>query len=155
MARYIGKYVKHPPITESRIIAYDEKQVIFWYKDTKTKTKITVTMDKFEFIQILLSHIPEKNFKIVRYFGIYSRRGYKHRQTEFSDEESKLIIRSWRDEIKRIFQYDPLLCPNCNTEMELVEICYEGSENYPTEEETFSCKPHPQIEILANRKGCS
>ena len=83
------------------------------------------------------------NFKIVRYFGIYSRRGYKHRQTEFSDEESKLIIRSWRDEIKGVFQYDPLLCPNCNTEMELVEICYEGSENYPTENEQFSYKPPP------------
>ncbi|MCD4810943.1 MAG: transposase [Methanosarcinales archaeon] len=152
MARYIGKYVKHPPIAESRIIAYDEKQVIFWYKDTKTKKKITVTMDKFEFIQIILSHIPKKNFKIVRYFGIYSRRGYKHRQTEFSDEESKLIIRSWRDEIKRVFQYDPLLCPNCNTEMELVEICYEGSENYPTDDETFSCKPPPSNRNLSQQE---
>ena len=64
MARYIGKYVKHPPIAESRIIAYDEKQVIFWYKDTKTKKKITVTMDEFEFIQLLLSHIPEKILKL-------------------------------------------------------------------------------------------
>jgi hypothetical protein len=152
MARYIGKYVKHPPIAESRIIAYDEKQVIFWYKDTKTKKKITVTMDKFEFIQLLLSHVPDKNFKVVRYFGIYSRRGYKHRQTEFSDEESELIIRSWRDEIKRVFQYDPLLCPNCNTEMELIEICYEGSENYPTEDEPLSGKPPPSNRNLAQRE---
>jgi len=27
--------------------------------------------------------------------------------------------------------------------MELVEICYEGSEDYPIEEEPFSCKPPP------------
>ena len=79
MARYIGRYVKHPPIAESRITAYDGKQVIFWYKDTKSKRKITVKMDQFEFIRLLLSHIPEKNFKIVRYFAIYSRRGYRHR----------------------------------------------------------------------------
>jgi len=143
MARYIGRYVKHPPIAESRITDFDGKHVIFWYKDTKTKRKITVTMDQFEFIRLLLSHIPEKNFKIVRYCGIYSRRGYRHRQTEFSDEETKLIIRSWRDEIKRVFQYDPLLCPNCKTEMKLVEICYEGSEDYPIEEKTYSCKPPP------------
>jgi len=137
MARYIGRYVKHPPIAESRITAYDGKQVTFWYKDTKTGQKVTVTMDKFEFVHRLLSHIPEKNFKIVRYIGLYSRRGYKHRQTEFCDEEAILIRRSWRDEIKRVFQYDPLLCSKCKTEMELVEICYGGSESYPTE------KPQP------------
>jgi hypothetical protein len=152
MARYIGRYVKHPPIAESRIIDYDGKQVIFWYKDTKTKRKITVTMDQFEFIRLLLSHIPEKNFKIVRYCGLYSRRGYKHRQTEFSDEETKLIIRSWRDEIKRVFQYDPLLCPNCKTEMELIEICYEGSEDYPTDEKPFSCKPPPSTRNLSQQQ---
>lgn len=143
MARYIGRYVKHPPIAESRITGYDGKQVTFWYKDTKTKQKITVTLDKFEFVHRLLSHIPEKNFKIVRYIGLYSRRGYKHRQTEFSDEEAILIKRSWRDEIKRVFQHDPLLCPNCKTEMELVEICYEGSETYPTEKPPPD-KPPPQ-----------
>ena len=58
MARYIGLYVKHSPIAESRITTYDGKQVIFWYKDTKTKRQITVTMDQFEFIRLLLSHIP-------------------------------------------------------------------------------------------------
>jgi hypothetical protein len=31
MARYIGRYVKHPPIAESRIIAFDGKKVTFWY----------------------------------------------------------------------------------------------------------------------------
>ena len=122
-------------IAESRITAYNGKQVTFRYKNTKTKRKITVTMGQFEFVRLLLSHIPEKNFKIVKYCGIYSRRGYRHRQTEFSDEETKLTTRSRRDKIRRVFQYDPLLCPNCKTEMELVEICYYGSEDYPTEEE--------------------
>jgi hypothetical protein len=104
------------------------------YKDSETKQKKTITMDKFEFIRLLLSHIPEKNFKIVRYVGIYSRRGYKHRQTEFHEGEIILIKRSWREEIKKTFQYHPLICPYCETEMELIEICYEGTECYPTEE---------------------
>lgn len=151
MARYIGRYVKHPPIAESRIKAYDGKQVTFWYKDTRTKQKVTITMDKFEFVHRLLSHVPEKNFKIVRYFGIYSRRGYKHRQMEFSDEEAILIKRSWRDEIKRSFHYDPLKCPNCGTEMELVEICFEGSESYPTEEPPPD-KPPPQNRTLSQQE---
>ncbi len=58
----------------------------------RSKKKVTVTMDKFEFVHRLLSHIPEKDFKIVRYVGLYSRRGYKHRQTEFSEEEAILIM---------------------------------------------------------------
>jgi hypothetical protein len=91
-------------------------------------------MDKFEFIMLLLSHIPEKNFKIVRFVGIYSRRGYRHRQTEFHDGEIILNKRSWREEIKKTFQYDPLTCPYCETEMELIGICYEGAASYPTEE---------------------
>ncbi len=140
--------MKHPTIAESRIKAYAGKQVTFWYKDTKTKQKITVAMDKFEFIRVLLSHIPEKNFKIVRYFEIYSRRGYKHRQMEFSDEEAMLIKRSWRDEIKRIFQYDPLLCPHCKTEMELIEVCYEG---YPADD-PHPGKPPPEKSFLSQQE---
>jgi hypothetical protein len=35
MARYIGRYVKHPPIAESRIMLFDGKQVTFWYKNCK------------------------------------------------------------------------------------------------------------------------
>ncbi len=38
----------------------------------------------------------------------------------------RILKRSWRDEIKRTFHYDPLKCPNCGTEMELVEIWFEG-----------------------------
>lgn len=154
MARYIGRYVKHPPIAESRIIVFDGKQVTFWYKDSETKQKKTVTMDKFEFIRLLLSHIPEKNFKIVRYVGIYSRRGYKHRQTEFHDGELILIKRIWREEIKKIFDYDPLICPNCKNELKLIGICYEGTESYP------QLKNHRQLNLhlftnSANRNVCS
>ncbi len=153
MARYIGRYIKHPPIAESRITAFDGKQVTFWYKDSQTKKIKTVIMDKFEFIRLLLSHIPEKNFKIVRYVGVYSRRGYRHRQTEFNDEEAILIKRSWRDEIKRVFQYDPLLCPHCKTEMELVDICYWGSETYPSEDmQPDKDRPPPQDKILSQQE---
>lgn len=103
-------------------------------------------MDKFEFVRLLLSHIPEKNFKIVRYTGIYSRRGYRHTQTEFHDAVMVIIKRSWREEIKNTFDYDPLICPYCNTEMELIGICYEGTESYPADD-LPPVKPPPNIEF--------
>jgi hypothetical protein len=46
-----------------------------------------------------------------------SRRGYRHRQTEFHEGEVILIKRSWREEIKRTFDYDPLICPKCKIKM--------------------------------------
>jgi Putative transposase len=146
MARYIGRYIKHPSIAESRIIAYDGKHVTFWYRDSETDQKITVTMDKFEFVGLLLSHIPEKNFKIVRYIGIYSRRGYRHTQTEFHEAVIVIIKRSWREEIKKTFEYDPLICPYCNTQMELIGICYEGTESYPIDNQQ-PVKPPPNIKL--------
>ena len=45
-----------------------------------------------------------------------------------------------------------MLCPYCNTEMELIEICYEGSEDYPTDEESFSCKPPPSNQNLSQQE---
>ena len=36
--------------------------------------------------------------------------------------------------------------------MELVEICYEGSEDYPIEEEPFSCKPPPSNQNLSQQE---
>ncbi len=151
MARYIGRYVKHPPIAESRIMNFDGNQVTYWYEDSETKIKKMVTMDKFEFIRLLLSHIPEKNFKIVRYVGIYSRRGYRHRQTEFHEGEIILIKRSWREEIKRTFDYDPLICPKCKIEMELIGTCYEGTESYPTEEPP-PVEPPPNIKLSQQQR---
>jgi len=163
LARYIGRYIRHPPIAEHRITAYDGNQVTFWYEDTRTKEKVTLTLDKFEFIKRLLSHIPEKNFKIIRCCGVYSRRGYKNVQTEFTEGEEIIIKKSWREEILRTFRYDPLICPKCKIEMELIEICYEGSESYPTEEPppgkpppTYSQQERMQILaaiIMENKNG--
>ncbi len=82
----------------------------------------------------------------MRYVGIYSRRGYRHRQTEFHEGEMILIKRSWREEIKKTFDYDPILCPICNIEMELIGICYDGTESYPTEDPP-PVKPPPHIKL--------
>ncbi len=52
----------------------------------------------------------------------------------------------WADEIKKTFNYDPLLCPNCSIEMELIDICFEGSDSYPTEEPS-PVEPPPNIKL--------
>ena len=77
VARYIGRYLARPAIAEYRIIKYDRKKVTFWYENKNPKKKIEVTMDALDFIGKLVNHIHPKGFRVVRRYGLYSRRKNK------------------------------------------------------------------------------
>lgn len=72
IAKYTGRYVRHPAIANGRIIAYDKNNITFFYKDNQSN-KIIITKPVNEFISALIQHVPPKQFKIVRYYGIYCR----------------------------------------------------------------------------------
>ena len=73
-AKYVGRYVGRPAIAESRILKYDGKNVTYKYTRHEDNKVIVETVHVYEFIKRIIRHIPEKNFKMIRYFGIYSRR---------------------------------------------------------------------------------
>ena len=126
-ARYMARYVRHPAIADSRIINYDGKNVTFVYE--REGCQITVTVDKFEFIHNVVKHIPSKNFKMVRYFGIHGRKAKKSvRETmERLGLLVKHIIRSfsWRKNVKEHTGKDPLECDKCGSQMELYRVIYK------------------------------
>ena len=137
-AKYIGRYLGHPPLATSHLTGYDGQQVIFWYIDTSTHQRKTVTCSTLDFISLLVPHIPPKGMQMVRYASLYAR-NLKHKiapillaalealRLQFSlfDIQSLLVTAehlSWRERIKASFGYDPLLCPRCGRTLELVEI---------------------------------
>ena len=73
LAQYIGRYVRHPAIANSRIIAYNKEAVKFYYKDHEDKIHYKIKLAD-DFISAIIQHIPDKNFRLVRYYGSYSRR---------------------------------------------------------------------------------
>ncbi|MBU0757710.1 MAG: transposase [Nanoarchaeota archaeon] len=75
ITRYIARYVRHPPISNSRIIHYDGKKVAVKVKNESIETAIE--MDVFRFIHLILQHIPPSQFKMVRYYGMYARNSKK------------------------------------------------------------------------------
>ncbi len=77
MIAYIGRYIRHPAVAESRIEKYDGKNVTFWYVDNDD-VKHYVTMTVEEFISAVIGHIPDRQFKTVRYYGAYYRVKRKH-----------------------------------------------------------------------------
>lgn len=147
-ARYIGRYAKRPCVSETNIVYYNcEKQIVsFVYKDKITKTKKCETVSVDEFLKRLVRHIPEKHFRMIRHYGFYANRIKNH----LKDTLAQLITsvsgaafvlyntndtpRSWRQRIFQTTGTDPLVCPDCHVEMELVEITIrtrDGPKTFP------------------------
>ena len=104
LAKYIGRYVRHPAIANTRIIAYNGEAVKFYWKDHDDKIHYKIMLVD-DFISAIIQHIPEKNQKLVRYYGAYSRRKKK----------------SIKSSVKREFSINKRnYCPKCCSKMEFV-----------------------------------
>ena len=128
VVKYIGRYLGRPVIATSRIDKYNGEMVTFHYNRHEDEQYTEETIPAMEFIQRLIRHIPEKNFKMIRYGGIYAR----HR--EIDSKLCRAISRSkhhiyrsfnqWRTAILSSFGYDPLVCPDCQHRMEFLELYF-------------------------------
>ena len=76
--KYIGRYLGHPVIATSRIDSYDGDFVTFHYNRHEDEKLINETVPVLDFISMLTQHIPEKHFKMIRYYGLYAR----HRKSD-------------------------------------------------------------------------
>ena len=124
--KYIGRYLGRPVIATSRIDAYDGDFVTFHYNRHEDDALVTERVPVMEFIERLIRHIPEKHFKMIRYYGLYARprKEVSHLRHAISREKHK-IYRSftrWRDSILLSFGYDPLTCPCCGKQMSFLEL---------------------------------
>lgn len=71
---YLGRYLKKPPLSMARLKHYDGRNVTFQYLNHKTKTNQQKTLDTDEFFNRFTQHIPDKGFRLIRYFGILANR---------------------------------------------------------------------------------
>ena len=88
------------------------------------------TVSAVDFIKKLIIHIPEKHFKMIRYYGIYAKH-HKHENKLrlFIPKEKRrfhTLRNSWRTSISLSFHFDPLLC-KCGHKMTLFQICLNGT----------------------------
>jgi len=135
--RYIGRYAKRPSISEAKIIDYDGEFVVFEHKDKRLGRVVRVRLGVYEFIGRLVRHIPERGFRMIRYYGVYSNRG-----GEKYEKLKKLAIvkygsgfrfvgkvaRNWRERVIESTGVDPLMCPRCDEVMRLVEVAYRARD---------------------------
>ena len=101
--------------------------------------------DPAEFLVRVIMHIPEPRRHLVRYHGWYSKvsRGKRRKAcpehehpgeaaiavpSRAAREETRVaraLRRSWAQQIKRIYEVDPLVCPSCGSEMKVIAFITE------------------------------
>ena len=71
LIKYVCRYVARPVMAESRIIDYDGEYVTFWYQRHEDDLIIIEKIHAYEFIPRIIVHIPDYNFKQIRFYGAY------------------------------------------------------------------------------------
>jgi hypothetical protein len=113
---YLGRYLYRGVIREKDILACENGQVTFRYKDAETKRTETRTVSGAKFLWLILQHVLPKGFRRARNFG-------------FLHPNSKPLIAV----LQYFFGFDPkralafikprprIACPCCGGEMKIVK----------------------------------
>lgn len=72
---YLGRYLKRPPISASRLGHYLKGGLIkFDFLNHRTGKTEALILSPEEMIRRIVEHIPDKHFKMIRYYGFLSNR---------------------------------------------------------------------------------
>jgi len=143
---YVGRYTKRACISEYKITNVTKSEVWFKfndYKNTPRGTKPLVALIKMpivKFLDSLLQHVPNKKYRMVRYYAAYSSHYLNqlpHNKIDFSRPiETPIDINELQD-FKKIRTLDilygkpdPFICPNCNTYLIFHKISYPYKNSY-------------------------
>lgn len=118
---YIGRYLKRPPLGETKIKSYDGKNVVYEYIDHYTETTEIMNLSVMKFIARLITHIPDKYFRSIRYYGFLSTRKKTSLLPIVKDflQQIKQTVQkiTFRSLLMKTFGVDPSVCPRCESKM--------------------------------------
>nr|WP_237446174.1 transposase [Serratia marcescens] len=72
--KYLGRYLKRPPVAASQLRHYRGGAVVHQYYDHRTQQHKRQKISQEEMLQRYVSHIPARHFKMVRYYGFLTNR---------------------------------------------------------------------------------
>lgn len=147
LVKYVSRYLGRPCIATSRIDNYDGKTVKFHYMaHTKDGEKYTCEeLPALDFLMRLVQHIQNPNFKKVRFYGVYASHGVGadalqkalkkptlnpkfsiHYLYDPQAHHVRLQYCHFRGAMFHAFNFDPLVCPCCQKQMEVEFYAYKG-----------------------------
>lgn len=148
---YLGKYLKRPPLGETRIRAYDGDTVTYEFLDHYTNTKETMTLPVLEFIARLVTHIPDAYFRQIRYYGFLANRvrgkllQVVFKLLKLKAPLNKKFYTPWAKMIQKTFNFDPLTCPFCGKAMTFLHSVFRPKVNLLAMQRRFENEMAPLL----------
>lgn len=140
----LAQYIVHPTFFANKI-KYNEDtgSVIYKSRMHLGKKRNFEVLDAIEFLHRVCLHIPDPYESLIRYYGFYSNaaRG-KRKKLGLEKEEApnidvkviddspseKSCRKSWSQLIYKIYEVDPLKCPQCGSEMKIIAFIRDYQE---------------------------
>ena len=124
-ANYLGRYIKRPPLAMSRLVHYDGQQVIFNFLDHTSGNHQTATFEAEAFLERFVQHIPDKGFRLIRYYGFLAHRvrsALLPKVYALLDQPTPepTTVR-WPSLLQQSFGLDPLRCILCGSPLQPIK----------------------------------
>jgi len=125
----LARYIIRASFSQERMTYIrEESKVIYKSKDGRQQK----AFDALEWLAGMSSHIPDRGEQMVRYYGYYSNVCRGRQQKEDQDglipyiieqeENSKQYRKNWARLIQKIYEIDPITCPQCQGTMKVVRF---------------------------------
>jgi putative transposase/transposase-like zinc-binding protein len=118
---YLGRYTHRIALSNDRILAVQNGQVSFSYRDRRDKDRLkSMTLDAHEFIRRFLLHVLPEGFMRIRHFGFLANRSKKHllpqcrKLLDLDPALPQLPKRSAQELLIELTGIDLSRCPSCN-----------------------------------------
>lgn len=116
---YLGRYTHRVAVSNQRIISLKNGLVTFTYKNRKTNSIDTITLDAVEFIRRFLLHALPQGFVRVRHFGFLANRNKcanlakLRRLLDLPPQKKKAAEQSMEEMMRELTGIDITTCPCC------------------------------------------
>ena len=129
---YVSRYMGRPVIGNRRILAYDGEFVTWYYDPHDAVERVTVKEHAVNFLKKLIIHIPPKQFKMIRYYGLYApslrkHKFRKHRIIKLTFKSTQAIAMQQQPYYRRLlmlqYNVDPIKC-TCGQTMEFISASF-------------------------------
>jgi len=140
----LAQYIIRSPFSLEKMHVNDPGGSIVYRSEMNPKIKRNFkVLSRTDFIAAITQHIPDKSFQLIRYYGWYSNKMTGQREKRAAEEGEiagdpavevidlsehkprRVPSKKWRELIKKVWEADPLLCPNCQREMRVVALIIE------------------------------
>ena len=120
--RYLGRYTHRIAIGNERLVALQNGQVTFRYRDRRHgNAKKLLTLPATAFVQRFLLHVLPRGFVRVRHFGLQANgcraqllaRARNLLGSPAPPSPNTTVRESWKDLLRRLTGRDPDRCPYC------------------------------------------